>query len=410
MASMIGHSSEILLSLPLAGAVLGLLWWSRPMALKIWALLIAASVLGVVIGSAGAGARYLLPLAALAAILAESSDKEARTVLLGILLFLQLGLAILSDSGGESDLGMIFLAGLLGLLTTLLYIRSHKLNGAPIGWGSGTYGVGFVCLLISMPASPPVRDGLLFVVYAMLLPLFPFHGGYLAALAELPGPLSAFLAVLIPTIGLHGLLILLPTLPAETLQAVAFLALAGALYGSLKALLEPRTARLAAYAGLAFFSILWWSLATTLSDAPYVPFYASAVALVTEGLLLAGHGVQIRYGDLESGRIGGLAGPMPRLGILLSLLAMAAMGLPPFGLFTAYMQMLMNPSTGASWGLAIALLTWLVASWYFLDLMQRILFGPLRPNITYQDLRHSEVASLLIVLFILIVLGVTPHR
>jgi len=84
-------------------------------------------------------------------------------------------------------------------------------------------------------------------------------------------------------------------------------------------------------------------------------------------------------------------------------------GLPPFGLFSGYMAMLFHPSITMSLDLIVILLTWLVASWYLFRLMQRLLFGPHRSDILYEDLRPTEVAPLLIVLLILLALGITPY-
>ena len=87
---------------------------------------------------------------------------------------------------------------------------------------------------------------------------------------------------------------------------------------------------------------------------------------------------------------------------------MAAVGLPPFGLFSAYMAMLLQPAMAMSWGLGVILITWFLASWYFFRMMQRLLFGPHRADIRYEDLRTSEVASFAVLLVILAVLGTAP--
>src|SRR5881296_2909342 len=276
------------------------------------------------------------------------------------------------------------------------------------------YVAGLIALGLVLPAAVwtgelSAANITLFFVAALMIPLFPLHGVYVAALTRLPGYLPMCLAILLPTVGLYGLMGLLPEMPAEFLKGVSVLALFGALYGSLKALVQFRVTRLLAYASLAFFSILWWYLAGTGTSTPQAAVYTSAVALVIGGLFLAWHRVQVRYGDLDLNQIGGLARPMPRFAILLSLLVMAAVGLPPFGLFSGYMAILLHPSIVISWDLMVILLTWLAASWYLFRLMQRLLFGPHRSDIRYEDLRPTEVAPLLIVLLILLALGITPY-
>jgi NADH-quinone oxidoreductase subunit L len=249
----------------------------------------------------------------------------------------------------------------------------------------------------------------LFLIAALLLPLFPLHGLYVAALTRLSGTFPALLALLMPVSGLYAIKGLLPEASVELLGAVRALALFGAVYGSLKALAQFRVERLLAYAGVALASILWWYLAGAASDTPQGAIYVAALSLITGGLLLAWRVVQARYGNLDLNRISGLARPMPRFALLLSLLVTAAMGLPPFGLFSGLMEMLMNRSAPMSWDLAVILLTWLAASWFFLNLMQRLLFGPPRPEIPYTDLRGGEIAPLATALLILLALGIAPY-
>jgi len=257
--------------------------------------------------------------------------------------------------------------------------------------------------VIRLPAS---AIGLL-VLAALTVPLFPFHGLYLAALTRVPGYLPVALALLLPVAGWFALSALASDVPPELWQPIGVLALIGAVYGSIKALAQFRVRRLIAYAGLVFYSLLWWHLAASVGNTPHATVYALASLLVTGGLLLAWHMVQARYGNLDMDRIGGLARTMPRFALLLSLLIMAAVGLPPFGLFFGFIGMALHSGvTALSGDLLIVLLAWFGASWYLFKLLQRLLFGPPRTDLIYDDLGGAEIASLVIILAALIGLGV----
>lgn len=259
------------------------------------------------------------------------------------------------------------------------------------------------------PVNMPAPDIALFFVAAFMIPLFPLHGLYIAALTRLPGYLTFFLAILLPAAGMYWVSRLLPQMPQEFQGSVGVLALFGILYGSLKALVQVRVSHLLAYAGLAFFSFMWWHLSVIGTFTPQTVVYTWAAGLVIGGLLLAWQYLRARYGALDLNQLGGLAGPMPRFAVLLALLVMAAMGLPPFGLFSGYMAMLLQSPVITSWGLILALLTWLVAAGYLFRLMQQVLFGPHRFDILYEDLNAAEAAPLVIVLLILVALGITPY-
>ncbi len=248
-----------------------------------------------------------------------------------------------------------------------------------------------------------------FLAVASMLPLFPLHGLFLAALTRSPCFLAICFAILLPAAGLLGAIDLLREMPAQFIAGVRMLALFGALYGSLKALVQPRLIPLLAYASMSFYSILWWHIAGTRMLSPQAVVYFSGVVLSIVGLLLAGYRLQARYGDPAFDHIGGLAHPMPRFATLLALLAMAAVGLPPFGLFSGYIGMLLHPSIEFSWELSIILLTWFAPSVYLFRMMQRLLCGPHRTDILYQDLRRGESVPLLILLLILVAIGLLPY-
>lgn len=248
----------------------------------------------------------------------------------------------------------------------------------------------------------------LLLVAALLLPLFPLHGVYVGALTRLPRALVVVLSLFMPIAGTCTLTVLAPALPTSILPGLAVLALMGAVYASIKAFIQKSVSHLIAYSGVAFYAILWWHIANLGSVTHDAVVYAGAVVLVTGGMLLAWDRLRIRYGDLPLNRIGGLARPMPRFGLCLALLVMAAVGLPPFGLAFSYIGLLLS-SPAMSGGLVIVLLTWLGASRYLFKLMQRLLFGPHRTDLRYDDLRPPEIAAFALVLLLLVLLSVAPH-
>ena len=246
------------------------------------------------------------------------------------------------------------------------------------------------------------------LVTTLLLPLFPLHSVYVGALTRLPRVQVIVLSALMPMAGVYGTTVLVSNLPPTLRSGLAVLALFGAIYASMKAVVQKSVPHLIAYAGLAFYSILWWHIASVGSVTRDAIVYAGAVMLVTTGLLLAWDRVQVRYGNLDLNQIGGLAQPMPRFALCLALLVMAAVGLPPFGLLFGYIGLLLS-SPAISGGLAIVLLTWFGVSWYLFKLMQRLLFGPHRTDLRYDDLRLSEVAALAVILLLLVSLSVVPQ-
>ena len=88
-----------------------------------------------------------------------------------------------------------------------------------------------------------------FLVVALTLPLFPLHGLYVAAMVRTRSYIAIGLTLLMPAAGLYGMTELLRGVSAEFLTGIRVLALFGALYGSLKALAQPRMTPLLAHTG-----------------------------------------------------------------------------------------------------------------------------------------------------------------
>ncbi len=403
----------LLAAVPIMGAVFGFVVWSQPDKLKIWSVFVTVLSLLAVIGTSeqltvptgGLLLLYLFPLAACVALLGQPVHQEHRLAWVMTLLFLGLGLGVLTS---QNVVGQIALVVLLGLITFILYRHRNSLWSAS-WWGIGTYGFGTLCAVLATIADPFVSSVASLLVCAILLPLVPFHGGYVIALTRLPGSLPSFIVLLLPAIGLHGLSALMPTVPDVMILPLTILALVGALYGAAKALAQSRVPLLLAYSSLSFFSILWWFVVISQTVIPQTAVFLGAVALVTSGLLLAWQVVRTRYGDdVDPRTISGLAGTMPQFAVLLTLLALAAMGMPPFGVFAGFMGMLFTSPLTSSAALLIIVIAWLAASWYILEMAQRLLFGQQRSDLRHEDLRRSEFASLLMVVLIAIALGVAP--
>jgi NADH-quinone oxidoreductase subunit L len=280
-------------------------------------------------------------------------------------------------------------------------------------------GLGAVALAIPLvirAGGVPIRGLALTLLAALLLPLFPFHGVYVAALTRLRGYQAVLLSLVMPIVGFCGLVYLVPELPLGLRGAIRLLALIGSVYASVKALTQARVKYLLTYAGLALYSLLWWHLALAGAAKPHAAVYAGSVALVTSGLHHALLRLQARYGpgtaELTLDRVGGLARSMPRFAVLVALLIMAAVGLPPFGVFSGFMTMLLHGSvvltSSIAVDLAVVVAVWFAASFYLVRLMHRLLFNPPRAGVLYSDLQAPEVASLVAVLTILVGLGFAP--
>lgn len=396
--------------IPLLGAVSSIPFWSNPHRLKISAVVWSIVSLGSIAGFSGHLMTppegllplYLLPLTAVISILGQPIHVDHRLSWIAILGFLGLGLSVLMNL---PVVGAIGLLSLFTLVAVLLY-RHHSVLWPMSWWGIGIYGMGALFVAGTLAPDSSLVSVASVLAGAVLLPLVPFHDGHLTALTRLPGSLPSFIVVLLPLIGLHELAPALPMIPDVAAWTVGLFALMGTFYGAVKALAQTRTRLLLAYGSLSFYSMVWWFAAATRSATPRSALLVGTVGLAMSGLLVAWQVVRTRYGDdIDPQAVSGLASGMPRYAVLLSLLALAAMGLPPFGVFAGFMGLLLTVPFPSTSGLVITLFAWLAASWYIMQMTQRLLFGLRRPELRYTDVLHAELAALLIVVLVLLALG-----
>ena len=403
----------LLAGIPLLGALTSLVVWSSPDRLKlssiIWSVISLVAMAGlsgqIVTPPEGLLPLYLLPLAAIASLLGQPVHKDHRLSWVMTLACLGFGIGTLT---GHEVSSQLFLMGLL--ISIILLLQRHHTAFWPISWwGIGLFGLAVLCVGITALAGPPLSSIASLLTCTILLPLLPFHDGYLTALTRLPGCLPSFIVLLLPVIGLHELSPVISTVPDVVAWTVSLFALGGALYGAIKALAQSRVRLLLAYGSLSFFSMLWWFVASSRTATPRAALFVVAIGLATSGLLIAWQAIRTRYGDdVDPQSISGLASVMPQYAVLLSLLALAAMGLPPFGVFAGFMGLLLTSPLLSSVGWCITLIAWLAASWYIMQMVQQLLFGVRRLDLRYSDVRHSELASLLILLLTLLALGLAP--
>lgn len=411
------NSSLMLVAIPILGALFGLSFWKWPRVFTVWALMCLAATGLVLIAYSGAVLDdpssdilvALMVLGAFLAVLGQAQEKDTSAILFLILLLLGLGVGFLTSTGVAR---ISYLAEIFGVVGLALFYYGFYASDSPgeVGWGSlGLYGLGLTCLAVSVAVSGSMAAMMLVVAFAVAFPLFPFHGAFVATLSNLPGSLPAFLVVLLPSLGFSGVSVLIPSLPEWLMHGVLVVALLSALYGALKALAQFRMGHLLAYAYLAQMSIVWWYAAVSEAMTPQVLMYFSALALVTSGLYLAGHHLHARFGHLDMDKLGGVAHSMPRFATILVVLITAAMGLPLFGVFSAFFVMMIHVSPAFLWSTVVILAIWLMVSWHYPLLMHRVLFGrPVGPAFAHRDLAPHEWFPLILMVLALMLAGLIP--
>jgi NADH-quinone oxidoreductase subunit M len=388
---------------------------------------VGGSVAAALVASHQRATQWIAVICTSATLIGFLATQEAHTgmpTVLGVLLIVSAMLCVLGQQGSRGPdraspiillllgetLGVLFADGLtsrvllVSILITVLsavWLLSGRLDSIRVG-ALVSFGAGALAVVGSLAVSGPPGSLLFIVGCATLLPLFPLHGGYVGSMASLPGTVPAFVAVALPCVGWYSLTTV-QDFPLFARDGVIALAIISAMVGMVRAAAQIHLTRLLASIMVVLLAPAWWclgSLGTTIPSGAYV----AAVALASSGLVLGAYVLEARYGVRDIEKLSGLARPMPRFAFLMGLLFMAAMGLPLFAVFWAFMAMMfavvpLRPS------LFFVVVAWFLSSLLLSKVWHRIFYGPPRPNMLYADLSIVEVIPFVVLIALLLFSG-----
>ena len=260
---------------------------------------------------------------------------------------------------------------------------------------------------------------LLFIGFAIKLPMVPLHTWLPDAHVEAPTAISVLLAGVLLKIGAYGWLrITIPFFQIEALMAANILAGLGALsiiYGAYNALAMTDLKKLVAYSSVSHMGFVLLGIAAFTAEGWQGAIFQTISHGVLSALLFLIVGVLYsRTGNREIDSYSGLATLMPRFTVISGIAMFASLGLPGFSGFIGEFFSLMGAFTSPFVHPGIAVvgaLGLLLGAGYLLWTFQKIYLGKhYQKNAEWSlpDLNKLEILSLFGLGFISILLGVYP--
>jgi NADH-quinone oxidoreductase subunit M len=252
-----------------------------------------------------------------------------------------------------------------------------------------------------------------FVAFAVKIPLFPIHSWLPDAHTEAPTAGSIILAGLLLKTGAYGLLrFCLPLFPEASVDFAPFamaLGVIGILYGAFLALVQEDMKRLIAYSSISHLGFVVFGIYAWNQEGLHGAMLLMLAHGVTTSAMFAIVGMlEERVGTRLLPRMGGLLSPMPRLGVMLLLFTLSAMGMPGLANFVGEFLVLAGVYQ-VSAGFAIAGAMGIVASAiYLLWMYQRVMLGEVSRGHAWADLDRRETLSLGILAITVLWFGLYP--
>lgn len=265
------------------------------------------------------------------------------------------------------------------------------------------------------------------LAFAIKAPLVPFHTWLPPAHVDAPAPASAILAGVLLKMGTYGFVrILLQMLP-DTFQRfalpLAIMAVVSIVYGALVALAQGNLKRRIAYTSVNHmgYAVLGIAAAGAVGSAGVDNAAARTLALTGATVEMVAHGlitgalflmsgmVWRRAETYEIAEFGGLAEKAPILTFMAAIAAFASLGLPGLAGFVGEFQIFVGSFAVYPWLAAIGLVGIIITAALFLQLLQRVFLGQLKPRWeTWRELEVPEIAALASLLVLVVLIGVVP--
>lgn len=259
---------------------------------------------------------------------------------------------------------------------------------------------------------------LLFIGFAIKLPMAPLHTWLPDAHVEASTPISIILAALLLKIGGYGMLrMILPIFPDASLyfgSFVAFMGMFSILYGALNALAAKDLKRLIAYSSVSHMGFVLLGIASGTNEGINGAQYQMVSHGFISAMLFALAGVLYdRTHDRLIANYSGLTSKMPHYAGVTFIAFLATMGLPGFSGFIGEVMVFFGAfrSSLPVWITILAALGLILAAGYCLWLLQRMFFGPFAQKVEgdLTDLSLREKVMLWPLALIVFVLGIFPQ-
>jgi NADH-quinone oxidoreductase subunit M len=261
---------------------------------------------------------------------------------------------------------------------------------------------------------------LLFIAFAVKMPVFPFHTWQPDTYEQSPTAATMVLSGIMVKMGVFGVIRwVLPVLPIASYQwgdVAMSMAIIGIIYASIIAIQQDDLKRLIAYSSIAHIGLMAAAIfAETKSGLQGVMIQMFNHGINIIGLWIVVELIERQFKTRKLSELGGIAQQAPALTILLVVVALANISLPLTNAFVGEFMMFNGifNSEVTKYNIlftALAGLSIILAAVYTLNMIQKVFFGNTNTlTASATDIRVNEKMALGVIVLLIFLFGVYPQ-
>ncbi len=261
----------------------------------------------------------------------------------------------------------------------------------------------------AMLASPVLIWWLLFIGFAVKMPIFPFHTWLPDAHVQAPAPISVLLAGVLLKMGAYAMIrmvvLMMPEHAAQFAWVMLVLGLITLFYAGFMALYETHLKKMVAYSSISHMGLVTVAIGTVsyagLSAAVYEMI---GHAMIISPLFLIAGFLHQRTGSWYMKDMGGVMQKAPYLSAIFVLAGLAALGMPGTMGFIGELSILISAIESFGIGLIVVALGSMIGAGYIIWTFRRVVYGEMSALVERSNFKMNRVEFMALIFFTLAIL------
>jgi len=267
----------------------------------------------------------------------------------------------------------------------------------------------------SMLATPMLIWWLLFLGFAVKMPIFPFHTWLPDAHVQAPAPVSVLLAGVLLKMGAYAMIrmamLMMPEQAHHFAWVVMALGLVTLFYAGFMAVYETHLKKMVAYSSISHMGLVTVAIATVShAGLSAALFEMIGHALIISPLFLIAGFLHHKTGSWQMGDMGGLMQKAPWVSAIFVLAGLAALGLPGTAGFIGELSILIASIKSYGLWLVVIAAGSMIGAGYIIWTFRRVVYGVMSPSIERNsfEMHRMEFAALAIFAVLILWFGIFP--